>query len=109
VKTVTLSQLAEGLRATRRPILVEALPPRYFVQGHLPGALNIDVGDVAAKASSLLPAKDATIIVYCASASCSNSEQVASQLHALGYRDVAVYKGGKAEWTQAGNALETAP
>ena len=109
MKSVTLSQLAESLRSPRRPVLVEALPRRYFDQGHLPGALNINVDEVATKAAFLLPEKDAPVVVYCASATCSNSDQVAVKLRALGYADVAVYKGGKAEWTDAGYFLEVMP
>lgn len=108
MKTISLNNLLNGLRSATPPVLVEALPSRYFAQGHLPGALNIDVGKVKELAPELLPAKDAGIVVYCASATCTNSDQVAVQLHALGYTDVAVFKGGKAEWQADGQALEGA-
>lgn len=106
MKTISLNDLLNSLRSPTPPVLVEALPSRYFAQGHLPGALNINVGEVMALAPELLPAKDAGIVVYCASTTCTNSDQVAAQLHALGYADVAVFKGGKAEWQDAGHALE---
>nr|WP_298144881.1 rhodanese-like domain-containing protein [uncultured Pseudomonas sp.] len=108
MKTISLNDLLNRLHSPTPPILVEALPARYFAQGHLPGALNINIGEVKALASELLPAKDACVVVYCASATCTNSDQVAVQLLALGYADVAVFKGGKAEWQVAGHALEGA-
>lgn len=106
MKTISLKELEASLRAARRPVLLEALPKRYFDQGHLPDAVNINVDEVKAKAPELLPDKEAQIVVYCASQTCTNSDQVAAQLHALGYTDVAVFKGGKAEWQAAGHALE---
>ncbi|MCK5875296.1 MAG: rhodanese-like domain-containing protein [Alcanivoracaceae bacterium] len=95
MKTISLNDLLDRLRSPTPPALIEALPPRHFMQGHLPGALNINVGEVKALAPELLPTKAAGVVVYCASASCTNSDQVAVQLLALGYTDVAVFKGGQ--------------
>ncbi|HBG31692.1 rhodanese-like domain-containing protein [Candidatus Macondimonas diazotrophica] len=106
MKTISLNDLFNLLRSPTPPVLVEALPARYFAQGHLPGACNINTGEVKTLAPQLLPDKDAGIVVYCASVTCTNSDQVAVQLHALGYSDVTVFKGGKAEWQAAGHALE---
>lgn len=109
MKTISLNDLLDRLHSPTPPALVEALPPRHFAQGHLPGALNMNVGEVKALAPGLLPAKSGGVVVYCASATCTNSDQVAVQLHAMGYADVAVFKGGKAEWQAAGHALEGVP
>jgi rhodanese-related sulfurtransferase len=102
MNTITLQELRSRLDGARPPTLVEALPARYFEEWHLPGAININIGEVKDKAAALLPDFGAPIVTYCASVTCANSDQVAVQLAALGYRDVAVYKGGKAEWEAAG-------
>ena len=102
MNTITLQELQSHLAGATPPTLVEALPARYFEQWHLPRAVNINIGDVKEKAPALLPDSDAPIVIYCASITCNNSDQVAVQLTALGYRNVAVYKGGKAEWEAAG-------
>lgn len=109
MKTITCPELAAKLASSARPILIEALPARYFQQGHLPGALNLNVDEVRAKANTLLADKTADIVVYCASPSCNNSDQVAVQLSALGYTQVSVFKGGKSQWQEAGHALESSP
>lgn len=109
MKTISLSDLVTKIQSNSRSVLVEALPARYFAQGHLPSAVNINVGETQAKAPHLLPNKDADIVVYCASATCTNSDQVAVQLLALGYANVSVFKGGKAEWEAAGHALAGVP
>lgn len=108
MKTVTLQTILASLEAGSAPTFVEALPKHYFDQGHLPQALNINVGEVKDKAPAALPDKGAPIVVYCASPTCTNSDQVALQLTALGYSDVAVFKGGKAEWQTQGQALALA-
>lgn len=108
MKTISLPTIVAALSEGQAPTFVEALPQRYFEQGHLPRALNINVGEVKAKAPTALPDKAAPIVVYCASQTCTNSDQVALQLTALGYTDVAVFKGGKAEWQEQGHALEAA-
>jgi rhodanese-related sulfurtransferase len=50
--------------------------------------------------------KEQAIVVYCASATCQNSHQAAADLEKRGYRNVAVYPGGKADWVEAGLRLE---
>ena len=48
-------------------VFVEALPEKYFVDAHLPGAVRINHDEVAAKAPSLLPDKETPVIVSCLS------------------------------------------
>lgn len=111
---ITLDELRARLDSHTPPILVEALPPRYYADAHLPGAINIPHDAVDRLAPALLPDRDAPVVVYCASGPCTNSGIVARPLEQLGYRDVADYHEGKAEWmaaglpTQAGAAVRTA-
>ncbi|MDI5986591.1 rhodanese-like domain-containing protein [Halomonas sp. M4R5S39] len=108
MKTINREELAARLEGREHPILVEALPEKYFRQWHLPNAVNINHDQVRQRAPELLPNKHAAIVVYCASATCQNSDMVANQLEAMGYTDVAVYKGGKAEWEEAQLPVATA-
>jgi rhodanese-related sulfurtransferase len=91
----------------RGPILIEALPEKYYAKAHLPGAVNIPHDAVDALAPRLLPDKDADIVTYCASATCKNSEIAAQRLRDLGYRNVRSYVEGKADWMAAGLPVET--
>lgn len=87
--------------------LVEALPEQYYAEAHLPGAVRINIDEVAELAPGLLPDRDAAIVVYCASSTCRNSHTVAAKLRAGGYRDVSVYADGKADWIEAGLPVES--
>ncbi|HEX2215359.1 MAG TPA: rhodanese-like domain-containing protein [Xanthobacteraceae bacterium] len=104
--TATIAR--EELKATAGgAVLLEALPARYYLEGHLPGALHMPHDRVRALAPRLAPDKAAAIVVYCASDTCQNSHIAARTLESLGYTDVRVYAGGKKDWVDAGLPLET--
>ncbi|AKV02198.1 Rhodanese-like domain protein [Labilithrix luteola] len=107
MKTIDLAALRAALASSGAAMLLEALPERYFREGHLPGAVHFPHDNVAARAAAVLPDRRARIVVYCASDTCKNSHQAAEELVRLGYEDVAVFVGGKKEWLAAGLPLET--
>ena len=86
--------------------LLEVLPERYYAEGHLPGARHFPLERIDDLAAAAIPTSETPVVVYCASDSCANSHQAAARLSALGYRDVQVYAGGKADWRAAGLDLE---
>jgi rhodanese-related sulfurtransferase len=88
-------------------VLVEALPPRYYEDAHLPGAINIPHDRVDELAPTFLPDKGAEIVVYCSNKACQNSSQAARRLAALGYENVRDYEEGKQDWIQAGLPTES--
>ena len=106
-QTIDRETLRAKLDSRHKPTLVEALPAPYYEQAHLPGALNIPHDAVDRLAAALLPDQSAEIVVYCASATCRNSDYAAQRLTALGYRNVRTYVGGKADWIDAGLSVES--
>jgi rhodanese-related sulfurtransferase len=106
-RTISREELQIKLSSHDQPVLVEALPEKYYVAKHLPGALHLPHDQVDALAVTLLPQKTASIVVYCANRQCQNSHIAAYRLAALGYTDVSVYSGGKQEWEEAGLAFES--
>jgi rhodanese-related sulfurtransferase len=86
--------------------IVEALPEPYYRKAHLPGAINIPHTRIDELAPSLLPDKQAEIVVYCANLACQNSGIAARRLMELGYAHVADYAEGKEDWIAAGLPTE---
>lgn len=105
MKTINRDDL-QTLIENQDLILLEALTEASYQQGHLPGARWFPMASAREQARNLAPRQDAPIVVYCASETCKNSDVVAKVLDDVGYSDVRVYKGGKADWASAGLPLE---
>jgi rhodanese-related sulfurtransferase len=103
---ITRDELAAAIDSGTVTV-VEALGPQYFSQGHLPGAINVPHTEVVELAPSLLPDKDAAIVVYCSNTQCQNSAVAQGELRRLGYTNVRKYAEGKQDWEAAGLPLET--
>jgi len=95
-------------RSKKAFVLVDTLPPTAFAKEHLPGAINIMSDDILARAPELLPDKQQTIVVYCASVNCKRAGLSAGRLVSLGYSDVHEFSGGKRAWREAGLPFDTA-
>jgi rhodanese-related sulfurtransferase len=106
-ETITREQIKQLLDTGEPVTLVEALPEKYFKHSHLPGALNMPHDRTRELAATVLPQKDALIVVYCANEACQNSTLAAQELTALGYSNVREYTGGKQDWVDAGLPVET--
>jgi rhodanese-related sulfurtransferase len=103
--TITRDELQAEI-AAGGVTLLEALPVEHYDKEHLPGARNLPLDDIDALAPTLIAGFDSPVVVYCANAACQNSHIAAARLHALGYREVRVYAGGKEDWFLAGLAFE---
>ena len=108
MKPVSTQALYASVQAGRAPLLLEALPERYYAQKHLPGAILFPHDQVDQRATTVIPDHSTPVVVYCASRSCQNSRIAAQRLIQLGYTDVSVYEGGKQEWEEGGLPFETA-
>lgn len=106
IRRINREEIQTRLRDRSGMILVEAMPEKYYRDGHLPGAVHLPHDQVRALAAERLPDKTAFIVTYCANAQCQNSHVAAQTLSAMGYTDVAVYAEGKKDWVEAGLALE---
>lgn len=107
VPTITRSELKERMESGEDLTLVETLPPEEYEEFHLPGAVNLPPGEAREMAPSVLPDRDARIVVYCANEDCPASSRTADLLREMGYEDVVDYEGGKEDWREAGLEVET--
>jgi rhodanese-related sulfurtransferase len=105
VKEISRAALSEALLSQSPPVVLEALDRKYYDSGHLPTARMLPPAETD-RIAAIVADKDQAVVVYCASATCANSHQAAAQLEKQGYRNVAVYAGGKADWVEAGLRLE---
>lgn len=66
LKTISRDELKRKIDRKDDFLLVETLPETAYKHAHLPGAINLPPDQVSARAPSLLPGKNADIVVYCA-------------------------------------------
>lgn len=105
-KTITRDELKTVLGTANAPTLIEALPARYYVDTHLPGAINIPHDAIDEGVKQILPDLDTPIVVYCANGPCKNSGIAQMALTKLGYSNVRDYHEGKNDWREAGLPLQ---
>jgi rhodanese-related sulfurtransferase len=107
-KVINAQEVKERLGNQPAPVLVEALPEKYFRDRHLPGAINLPHDTTDAEVRRVLPDPEAEVIVYCASGPCRNSGILARRLETLGFARVLDFHEGKEGWEKAGYSFEQA-
>lgn len=66
-QTISREELKARIDRHDHFFLVETLPKAAYDHAHLPGAINLPLDRIATVAPSILPDKNAEIVVYCAS------------------------------------------
>ncbi|MDO4905941.1 MAG: rhodanese-like domain-containing protein [Lautropia sp.] len=84
------SATAIGQARERHPIWIDVRTPREYADGHLPGAVNLPLNELASKIEALVPDKDTPVMLYCRSG--NRSGQALRILRGMGYTQ-AVNKG----------------
>jgi uncharacterized membrane protein YdjX (TVP38/TMEM64 family)/rhodanese-related sulfurtransferase len=102
---VDIAELQRRLGSGRAPVLIDVRQPEEFAAppGHLPGAVNIPLADVADRAAELA-ARQQPIVLVCKTD--RRSARAAELLRTGGLRDVTVLRGGTDGWHRQGLALE---
>jgi len=98
MQPVSRAELLERSRAGDVTVL-DVRPPDEFALGHLPGAVNIPLRELAARLAELDPALE--IVAYCRGAYCVLSFEAVAALRARGFK-VRRLEDGFPEWRAAG-------
>ncbi|MBA3423844.1 MAG: rhodanese-like domain-containing protein [Rubrobacteraceae bacterium] len=104
-RDITREELKEKMDRGDDFMLVDALSPQHYESSHLPGAVNLPY-ELVDKAETMLPDRQAEVVVYCMSLDCATSKEEARELEKMGYENVLHYVGGKQDWMQAGLPVE---
>ena len=94
-RKISAQQAQEMMAADKAVVIVDVRTPAEFAGGHIPGAINVPVDDISAKVATMLPDKNATLLVYCRSG--SRSRSASTQLVQMGYTGVHDF-GGIIDW-----------
>ncbi len=108
--TLSLEEFSEFVNS-KAGLVLDARPEIFHRLGHVPGAMSLAREDFENAYFGLRGMLDShktrPIIIYCSNASCEDSELVRKSLVALGFTQIAIFKGGWAEWTAAGKLVES--
>jgi rhodanese-related sulfurtransferase/DNA-binding MarR family transcriptional regulator len=85
--------------------VIDVRPPDEYALGHLPGAINVPLGDLPARAEGFDPGRE--IVAYCRGPWCVMSFEAVARLRELGF-DARRLEDGLPEWKAAGLAVEAA-
>ncbi len=95
VTTITSEEAKNMMDQEDSIIIVDVRTQEEYDAGYIEGAVLIPDFDIETKAESLLPDKDATILVYCRSG--RRSALAAQKLVELGYQNIYDF-GGIIDW-----------
>jgi hydroxyacylglutathione hydrolase len=103
IEHVTTPELLE--RQKQGHVVLDVRNGSEFRAGHIPGALHIPLGRIPEAAGSL--SRDSSIIVHCQGG--GRSPVALSVLRKIGFRGVANFAGGFADYQRRGLVVETGP
>ena len=104
LEAVSRDELVDRLK-NGNVTLLDVRPGDEFALGHLPGAINLPLGDLESRLSEL--PKDQEMVAYCRGPYCILSFEAVSALRAKGY-NIRRLEDGFPEWKAAGLDVEVA-
>jgi len=111
-KELSLSEFQKFVK-NKQGLILDARPEIFHRLNHVPGARSLPRDDFENAYNHLKETlekdKNQPLVVYCSGASCEDSEMVQQALVKLNFTNVAVFRGGWSEWTQAGLPEEKTP
>jgi rhodanese-related sulfurtransferase len=96
-EAVTRAELLDRARAGDL-VIVDVRPGNEFAAGHLPGAVNIPHGELAARIAELSAARERDIVVYCRTG--VRSGQALEVLDKAGFKRLFHLKGDYTRWSE---------
>jgi len=96
-----------SLQAAGLALVVDVRSERSFEAGHIPGALNVPLDEVEARAPDILRlAAGRALVTYCSCVHEHTSAVAAQALAGAGAKDVSALRGGYPAWVAHGGRVE---
>jgi rhodanese-related sulfurtransferase len=95
---VSQEELLAQLRSASPPIVFDVRTPGEFASGRVPGARNVPVAEVAARAGEISTDRGAEVVVYCERGPRARQAQVA--LASAGFTNVRHLEGDMSAWRE---------
>jgi rhodanese-related sulfurtransferase len=96
MRDISPEKVKEAVDKKAEVIVLDVRTPGEYAKGKIPGAINVPVTEVAEKIEQVIPDKNATIYVYCLSA--TRSPIAVEAMEGLGYKNVFNMSTGLLAW-----------
>jgi rhodanese-related sulfurtransferase len=103
VKQIDIEQF-DKLRQEKNNVVLDVRTAQEFGDGHVPGAVNIDISDPQFKTKIAALDKSKTYLVHCAKG--VRSARATKIMAPLGFGELLDYHGGFDEWKKSGKPVE---
>ena len=104
IRECTAAQVNERLARAEKFHLIDVREDREYAVDHAAGARHLGRGVLERDIETVIPDKDADIVLYCGGG--YRSALAAESLSRMGYRGVVSMDGGIRAWRDAGYPLE---
>ena len=99
VKEADFRDIKKRLDAGEKMIVVDTREDNEWAKGHIPGAVHLGKGVIERDVETAIPAKNATLVLYCGGG--FRSALAADNLQKMGYKNVISMDGGWRAWTES--------
>jgi rhodanese-related sulfurtransferase len=100
IKEEDYREIKKKLDAGEKMIIVDTREDNEWARGHVPNAIHLSKGIIERDIESVIPDKEATIVLYCGGG--YRSALAADSIQKMGYRNVISMDGGWRGWTESG-------
>jgi len=97
---IPASELLAGIDANAAPLILDVRTPEEFARGHVPGARNIAIDELARRIDELSGHRQEEIVVYCEGG--PRAERASDLLADAGFDSVRHLEGDMSGWRAAG-------
>lgn len=89
-------ELASRIARGEAPVVLDVRSAEEYASGHVPGARNVPVDELAARLAELGSAREAEVVVYCERG--GRAERARKLLREAGFSDVRHLEGDMSGW-----------
>ena len=95
-RQISMGEAVKMMKDEKNYIILDVRTPEEYLEGHIPGAINVPNEEIGTAEISELPDKSQLILVYCRSG--RRSKEASNKLVNLGYTNIVEF-GGILDWT----------
>ena len=101
---ISQQELRAAIEAQRVALVLDVRTPEEYASGHVPGARNLPIDQLAGRSGELAAWRDQPVVVYCERG--PRAAKAAAELAAAGFTSVRSLAGHMSAWREAGLRTE---